>query len=1236
MDKLDLKLIKESEEKETLDFKKETYKIGGRDNNSNIIKDVIAMANTPRESPAYIVMGVEHVIGGENKIIGLSPEDHHDDADLRQIFEGADLNKMPEFQYLTPKYDNGKSLGVIEIPISKGGPFLCEKVYSQKIEAFKLYYRNGSRNSIATGDKYNQIMKWWHKDSSIPQKPSEPEGGIHVQLGSEWNRFFGSCHEFESNRLYLMILGPSTDSVGALWKALGPLPISVVLDFDPSMAAYKQAEPAMKSHRSVHAWSKGNEGSLSPRRACYWYAARGREDRPSTLVDDGWREWNQEYGKNLDNLFQELARASEQRPLTVISLWSAQQYLRSVCTSIDRMFEGTIDYVFASENINERIETLSDAFDASTVSISLEEILVGLNENIDSSAEYTPISALPSKGNSFKPLKDEEISWLREDLEVLHSSIEGEYSQEEEEGSEGHDFLKGQEISWLDIDRNLDIERQLTDELINLVKKELQKNYAVRLNLFHWPGSGGTTVSKRVAWELRRRYPVALLKRFQYNETIERLRLIYDRTELPTLVVVETSDVSVDQVESLYTSATDRNLSVVFLQVSRRFETPPKRERSLYLSQSLEINEAARFRDTYSGAVDGKYEKLDKLVKGDAKERTPFLFGLTAFGEDFVGIDDYVGSRIENANETQIELLTFISLIYYYGHKEVVPQLFAEYLGYPPEKTVYIQENLGKPQLDLIVQTDEDKLRPRHQLIAENILRKVMGTDEGDNRAWKNRLPKWGSDLIKICGESFGPKNDSIVDLLQHVYILRDERDVLGTESAQESQFATLLEDIPTREGKLSVLKTLTEFFPNEAHFWGHLGRFYSMKMSNYEKAVIALDKALKISPKDKSLHHMKGMSYRGKSYEKINKLDRLHSGQSIPKKKRTGLRETIERSLDSFEKARECDPRDPYGYISAVQLLIRTVEFGYAHSHYESRTEFLVSSPQWYSDSLDEAESLLSETRRIHDNRNPSYYVQECRSNLNELYDDYSRAIEGWTNLLDRDDVYHPPIRRQIVRTYLNRHDKKWSSLDTDKIRRIVEMLEENLQAEPDNERNIRLWFRAIRYLPYYDIDKAIHQVATWKSLSDSLDAYYYLYILHVLKALGGSPVEADRSRRLISECESKSQNRKGSTTRSYEFLGHSDGLAGLVHRRELGEWNDEYDFWTDTSKLARINGIISAISKPQAGSIELTSCGLSAFFVPGRANVKKGKDENKKVSFFLGFSYEGLRAWSVELNVE
>jgi len=93
---------------------------------------------------------------------------------------------------------------------------------------------------------------------------------------------------------------------------------------------------------------------------------------------------------------------------------------------------------------------------------------------------------------------------------------------------------------------------------------------------------------------------------------------------------------------------------------------------------------------------------------------------------------------------------------------------------------------------------------------------------------------------------------------------------------------------------------------------------------------------------------------------------------------------------------------------------------------------------------------------------------------------------------------------------------------------------------------------------------------------------------------------------------------------------LGSGSGIGKLVHHSQLGEWETNKEFWENTAPLVRFPGRIVSIEAPQAGQIEIQG-GLNAFFVPGRGDYSRGRSENKAVTFFLGFSYDGLRAWEV-----
>jgi hypothetical protein len=65
----------------------------------------------------------------------------------------------------------------------------------------------------------------------------------------------------------------------------------------------------------------------------------------------------------------------------------------------------------------------------------------------------------------------------------------------------------------------------------------------------------------------------------------------------------------------------------------------------------------------------------------------------------------------------------------------------------------------------------------------------------------------------------------------------------------------------------------------------------------------------------------------------------------------------------------------------------------------------------------VDKAESLFEELQRLRQGQEPSMYDVRCQAGLDELYWDHAGIIERWTNLLDRGDIYQPPVRRQWVR---------------------------------------------------------------------------------------------------------------------------------------------------------------------------------------------------------------------------
>ncbi len=141
------------EEGTGLDFKRDQYAFKGvpKDVQSELLKDILAFANTLRRSSAYILIGVEEVKGGRSKVVGV--QTHLDDADLQQ-FVNSKTQPPVDFTYF-PFRTEGVEVGIIEIPVQKR-PIYPKRTFGKVMENI-VYIRRGSSTMIATPDEIIQM-----------------------------------------------------------------------------------------------------------------------------------------------------------------------------------------------------------------------------------------------------------------------------------------------------------------------------------------------------------------------------------------------------------------------------------------------------------------------------------------------------------------------------------------------------------------------------------------------------------------------------------------------------------------------------------------------------------------------------------------------------------------------------------------------------------------------------------------------------------------------------------------------------------------------------------------------------------------------------------------------------------------------------------------------------------------------------------------------------------------------
>ena len=93
-------------ESETLDFKESGYDLSENRGRNDFIKDLIAMANTPRDQSAHIIFGVRWTPKEDSTVVGLKQQ--FDDAELQRAL-GNRVQPNPRFIYTPLRLTGNRS-----------------------------------------------------------------------------------------------------------------------------------------------------------------------------------------------------------------------------------------------------------------------------------------------------------------------------------------------------------------------------------------------------------------------------------------------------------------------------------------------------------------------------------------------------------------------------------------------------------------------------------------------------------------------------------------------------------------------------------------------------------------------------------------------------------------------------------------------------------------------------------------------------------------------------------------------------------------------------------------------------------------------------------------------------------------------------------------------------------------------------------------------------------------------
>jgi predicted HTH transcriptional regulator len=165
------------EETTLLDFKQQQYPFAHAtdEQKSELLKDILGMANAWRRVESFILIGVEDVRGGRANVIGIPVADHLSDHSVQQFVNNL-TNRPVLFHYEAFPFE-GNQVGIIQIEERQARPLYLKHDYG-KLKKGEVYVRRGSSTDPTKPAAPDEIALM----GTLPNEPSPTLGEVKASF----------------------------------------------------------------------------------------------------------------------------------------------------------------------------------------------------------------------------------------------------------------------------------------------------------------------------------------------------------------------------------------------------------------------------------------------------------------------------------------------------------------------------------------------------------------------------------------------------------------------------------------------------------------------------------------------------------------------------------------------------------------------------------------------------------------------------------------------------------------------------------------------------------------------------------------------------------------------------------------------------------------------------------------------------------------------------------------------
>ena len=937
------------------------------------------------------------------------------------------------------------------------------------------------------------------------------------------------------------------------------------------------------------------------------------------------RDWNKSYYPKLAKQLEAFFNLHPEQKVVVVSLVQDAEFVRLLFNCIDLHARG-LTFVIANDTkqkMNTFPEDIAECIYYSGILCRDVNQCIGRFIPTRKKTEGAACYLLPGK-DGFCSFSEKEMRSYQENFEVLYQGIDEGYDENEE------DYLNGSSIlTWEGAHRQFAALRtKHPQHYVQKVERELS-NGARKAMLIHEPGYGGTTVARQIAYDLHTKYPTLILKQYKISSIKTQLEHIYDCTNKPLLVIAEIPQaITTDEFDRLKAQLSSTR-PILLLGVRRGM--PSTEKGSLELVVADWGNDVCRLAAKYRPYLKRypeptrtkKEEELNRIVTDPTVEaymRTPFYIGLLTFEEDFYAMDSYLRkfAKAVSDNESQRKVLVYLSICDVFGTRKTLPEgFFATVFNEDDSKGMFrLEERFNKSDgiVGSLLHFDRNnsvrQWQIKHPFFSRKLLPMLLnGAEHAESRKLMNLSGYCKQFITDIANSPYRRMLEETV--LQQLFI--------GTKADREGEkFTRIIMDLDVAEQE-DVLNTLHTQFPDNAHFCSHLARFYSSVKKDFGRALELADRSITLSEEpDAMLYHIKAMCFS----HKISSIIEYYRESPVknPQAEEDNLNDIIENYLpqaeDNFSLAREYqrDDEKEITYLPNIYMLIKLFDYAIDVRQLSKRT-VLGEAMYPYCDWIDRAQSLLESLKQTYVTDETEDYTL-CETRLWTSIKEISEAIDLLNSQLDK-GRNTSVIRRQLVRAYINRNSKYKE--DRKLNQRLMTLMEENIAADPTNEKNYLLWLNVARYSDM-PLEAVISKMNQWRALNPTKEVIFYSFVFNALKAIQNDSTAAGLAKALLDQCHRYSVS---DSIRIKEW--YVSTRLGIKKYKELS---------ADRTELVRVQGIVTNYKHPGDARI-LLDCGLEVFFKPSIKGITEAQ-LNSKVSCFIGFSYDGIRALDDSVTIE